>query len=689
MPRGAYLLFLRVRPAFAPACAALLGLSLVAGCGGIADIERSGRFLDPYSQGDYRAAAVMLGGENGLDYDEDNLLTSLQAGAALRAAGSFEASQTALDRAESKLLWKADRIDDAGELLEAGLKIVGSDLISTYRGNIYDGVLVNTYKAMNALNLGDEERARVELNRADQRQENAVHQLAAKVKAIGEDDENEAAERQEHSQAIDRTYAAATKGDSEIGRRLAAVRALGEYRDLRNPFTDWLHGAFRLATGEAGRASDLFRNAAALDGGSNRHVLEDFRLAEAAAGAGGGGRRVWIVHEDGLGPRLQEFRFDLPVLASSGFVYAGIAVPEFLAGTPAVGPLTVEAGGRAYRSEPLLNVDRYAATEFRAGYDAIIGKAVASAVVKVFAQIAAKQAADKMENRFLGALLQIGTAAAAIATTRADTRMWQALPQSIGVASLPWPRDGRVRISAGPGGEIADLRLPPADFALITVKTVSSGAPAVVQVAALGRRGTASHAPGSPPIRPAAAFDGAGRPAIHLAAMTFGPARGIVRAGSGRAAGRPDIPAASVRAAPARAERPLAAHAAAEHSSGAPDWWKRHVSVDRALRGTGLRRLTLDRSVNRGGFARVAGAFFNDSDRELSVMYRFTWLDAGGRPVDAILSGWRVVHALPGTRARFHGTAPRDDIEDFHLELSPASRGLDAVEATDDQHYED
>ena len=64
----------------------------------------SANFQSPYSQGDYAGAAVMLGGEDGLDYDEENLLTSLQVGAALRAAGTFDASQTAFDRAESQLL---------------------------------------------------------------------------------------------------------------------------------------------------------------------------------------------------------------------------------------------------------------------------------------------------------------------------------------------------------------------------------------------------------------------------------------------------------------------------------------------------------------------------------------------------------------------------------------------------------
>ena len=71
-------------------------LLLVTGCAGVSDLNRVGSFQEPYTQGDYAGAAAALGGEGGLKYDEENLLTSLQVGSALRAAGSFGASQNRL-----------------------------------------------------------------------------------------------------------------------------------------------------------------------------------------------------------------------------------------------------------------------------------------------------------------------------------------------------------------------------------------------------------------------------------------------------------------------------------------------------------------------------------------------------------------------------------------------------------------
>ena len=612
---------------------ALISL-VVCGCAGMADVRGGQEFLVPYVQGDYMAAATTFGGDNALDYDEHNLLTSLQVGLALRAAGEFGPSQVAFDRAESQLLWKSNRINSVEDLIGAGLTLAGNDLMRSYPGSIYDGVLVNTYKAMNALHMGDEARARVELNRADQRQANAVDQLAVKVRALG------ATESTEPNQdaSIDRTLNSVMQPNGAVAQRLAAVAALGEYRDLRNPFTDWLHGAFRLATGEANRASDLFRNAAALDGQRNPYVLEDLAVAEEAAGGlAGATPRVWVVHEDGIGPHLEEFRLQFNVITGSGPILAAIALPEFVPGAPAVGPLVVRSGGVDYRTEALLHVERYAATEFRAGYDAIVGKAVASAVVKTLAQVAVNEAVkdESPMVKLLGAIANVGIAA----STRADTRMWHVLPHSIGVASLPRPPGGRLSIVFG-GGQTVDVVLPHTSFGLVTVKTVRAGAPPAIHVAPMG--GVMEQA------------------LMHRVQPQLNPDSRIVQVSD-----KADV---TREAAPLMPEE----EAVAAPSTGS--WWVPWVSVDKRLTRRGLRDLQLTRARNAGGLLRVSGDFFNDSRRKLTAAYRFTWLDAAGQPVDSILGNWQVVHALPRARALLTATAPRDDIAQFRLELIAGSR---------------
>lgn len=105
-----------------------------------------------------------------------------------------------------------------------------------------------------------------------------------------------------------------------------------------------------------------------------------------------------------------------------------------------------------------------------------------------------------------------------------------------------------------------------------------------------------------------------------------------------------------------------------------PQWWEPYLTVDRDLKTLGLREIRLTRSRSESGFLRVAGEYVNRSDVKLSAIFRFTWLDASGQPVESILANWQVVHALPRTRATFAGIAPRADIRDFRVELMAAHR---------------
>ena len=434
------LLFAVSRPSSVIAAAALLW-----GCAGFSDIQETRTFLERYAVGEYDAASAVVGGATGLDYPEGQLLSSLHTAMALRAAGRFEASQVAFDRAESQLLWKSDSIASAEDLLAAGLTLVGNDLMVSYRGTIYEGVMVNTYKATNALMIGDTARARVELNRAHQRQANAVDQLGAKVRALRAGQEED---EDEHRENIDRSLDAAMETDGAVARRLKAVESLGEYRDLR------------------------------------RHVVADLAVAErAASGAAAAGDRVWVVHEDGTGPYLDQFRFDLPVfLSEERFIIVSMALPELRPGRTAAGPLQISAGGEDYRTETLLNVDRYAATEFRAGYDGVVAKAVAGTVVRTILQVAIQE--ETRDAGTLGSIVGFVTPIASAVATQADIRSWRALPQSIGIASLPRPSDGKIRVSAG--SHAVDVPLPSGRFVLVQVKTIVRGAPPTVHAAAFG-----------------------------------------------------------------------------------------------------------------------------------------------------------------------------------------------------------
>ena len=103
----------------------------------------------------------------------------------------------------------------------------------------------------------------------------------------------------------------------------------------------------------------------------------------------------------------------------------------------------------------------------------------------------------------------------------------------------------------------------------------------------------------------------------------------------------------------------------------APPWWEAHLTLDRDLHALGLRELGLTRSRSESGFLRVTGEYVNRSDAKLSAIYRFTWLDASGQPVESILGGWQAVHNATSVA----GDVCRHRTERRHSGLSGRTHG--------------
>jgi hypothetical protein len=133
-----------------------------------------------------------------------------------------------------------------------------------YRGRAYDKVMLHTYQALNYLQLGDSDAARVELNRALQRQRDAVEANAKRIQEAQELAEkaksgqvNDEQGRKGQSYDVDRA-----KSDPKTSGALADIEsrfnaAILPYGDYVNPFTTFLDAL--IFTHQGTDASDLER----------------------------------------------------------------------------------------------------------------------------------------------------------------------------------------------------------------------------------------------------------------------------------------------------------------------------------------------------------------------------------------------------------------------------------------------
>ena len=463
-------------------CVAILGISILAGCAGTRTVDEKSAALH-LANSDYKAYATQFLNEKGEPrYDPSSLLDVLEAGKAFNDAGMWELSRDAFDAAGKLLHWKEDTVDTPAEVANLLGTTLTSDAFGAYQGKIHQGSLIDYYQAINNLMLGREADARVDFNRLQVRQGNAVTQLNAFAsttnKSVGEGLEDEQG-------------ASAKKSLSEVGPKVA-----DGIKDLPSGLTK---AKMRIAAGDV--MSAVFRATSSAKSDKNSNIARDMLKSAGQASATRGGNamiaylgkeirsgkgqlknKVVLVYEDGMGPGFKEFRIDLPLfVVSSKVTYTGIALPQFQQGQPAFGSLRVGEGKFEAETLTLTNINELAALEFDAAYKGIVAKAVISTIIKTTAQAAINNQIDRDGGGGLvGALLKVGVGAAQYALTKADTRAWVNLPNTIQMAVVDRPKEGVLKIFSAAGSPLGAVEVAQNTNTLVLVKAAgTAGKPSI------------------------------------------------------------------------------------------------------------------------------------------------------------------------------------------------------------------
>ena len=352
------------------------------------------------------------------DEGEDDVLASLNKGMLRRMTGDYSGSNRIFELAKQRIesLYGISVTDTA-----ASLTI--NDAMRDYKGDRYEQVLLHAYMAMNYLQLGEPDSARVEMLQADVKmmewgdqpdEDPFVRYLAGMIfEALGEKDQALVSYRKAMN-----VYLAKGNGQyldvpvmlkKDMLRLLAELGLRDEYRRLKTGFG-----------------------------------LDGFQPAGPESNHG----ELIVILNSGLAP----IRTEASIMTFSSEVqnYVRVAFPVYQSGPTPAKRSRLQAGGNRVDLETVENVDSLARHALDEDMPLIMTRAIARAVVKYQSQQSANE-----QHALAGFLLTVTN----LATERADTRSWTTLPKEIQMTRVTLPagqQDVSIEI-LNAGGSVADV----------------------------------------------------------------------------------------------------------------------------------------------------------------------------------------------------------------------------------------
>lgn len=442
--------------------------------------------------GKYREAAEYARSNIDEDdrYDIDNLLWYLETGSAQLFAQESNASIESFDESEVLMKYYREQMlaSDVSQTLNS---VFLNDTTRPYIGAEYDGIMANTYKAIGYMSLEDMDAARVEFNRAIDRQRRAKEFFAQMIEKERQSIQKKEQEERSRGSEI---YVSRTLSNPELTARLQqsypSLYAFKPYPDFINPMTTYLAGVFAIADENYGKAGTLLKEAYGMMS-DNPDVHDDFQNIEFLLNTGQKQRRsmIWVIYENGQAPLLKEWRVDLPVFIATGRLnYISIALPQLVEREKAFMSLDLMMNGTEHlTTRHLCSMERVIKTEFKKEFDSIVRRAIFSVMTKTMIQYSLQQQGNNGNNQG-ASLLGMMAAIYQIATTQADTRIWSTLPKEFQLARFPRPDDGKLTIATPNGMILSQIDLPLRDYILVYVKIATKRAVPSVSVIPFGRK---------------------------------------------------------------------------------------------------------------------------------------------------------------------------------------------------------
>lgn len=442
------------------------GVILALFLGGCATKQEQASFETLIKSGDYQSASN-LSQSNIDNFGSDKNLWILESAISKRNLHEYNSSNYFFDKYEE--IFKAQN-DNENLLTKGGATLTSTlvnDSVLEYQSKYYEIIMVNSYKALNFMALNRYDDARVEFNRAIDRQRRAKEYFQSEIDREQEKlDKKRYEEQQKHRDTDFDRNIKSKELDSVLNQKYSTIYNFEPYPKYINPFTTYMAGLFFLLQKDYPKATDLLKEAYSMT--KNRVIGEDLKLADSSKRDSTS--TAWIILENGLSLKKVEERIDIPLfLATSKVAYTGIALPQLEPRGRAFGTLEIKnsVGEVLAKTESFADMDRVIKSEFKKDFPFIVAQSVISAITKAYIQYEASK-------QGVAGLVVAGIYG--YATTSADTRMSLSFPSEFQLAKVKIPQDKKLIVN----GEV--IQLSKDNYSIIYIKAPTNFAKQSIEV---------------------------------------------------------------------------------------------------------------------------------------------------------------------------------------------------------------
>lgn len=442
----------------------IVTLALVVALAGCAGHDQKSKNFEDALVNEFCSDTFFAEHEAKIKRNSDVIYTGINAGLVARSCKIYDKSNMFFDVAEEAYKNKVD-LENIGS---KGAKTVMSTLVNEnildYRGSLYERIMLNSYKGLNYMSLGDYDNARVEFNRAMMRQDSAKDYFSKYI-------EQNRKKLEESSKLTDEKNI--DKSSSEIMSKYDTFFAEFETsKDFVNPYSTYLSSVFFYLEKDYGKAADLFKEIATVYP-KDKNIQKQFKAFELRANSTNKKalkKHIFISYEDGYGPIKEEFKFTLPLIIDKKVISSTFAMPTLKKRSASYEQVSVNK----QMISKVVDFDSVVATEFKINLPAEITKSIASTVTKTAINVAVAK------NDSTGGFLALASSIATTMATQADVRSWRGLPKTASIAMLE--NNGKLDIVAADGTKIFHQDVSKNKDVLVLVRSFAPYLPTQVVV---------------------------------------------------------------------------------------------------------------------------------------------------------------------------------------------------------------